>query len=230
MIDINEIYLLVRFIANENQRKKFNGDEFNIAANAANRARFNELLGLPEQYAPGQPEPAVAFELTADIMGKLAPFVSDPIEIPVGNSGKGNKPAGYIRYTALRRIVTIDDAQHEKEVTVARRASLGNRLDSSVIPPTYEYPLAVEYSTYFQFFPKVAGNAILEHLRMPKDVKWNFAADTRREIYKAEGSIHFEWNPTEFNNLAIRILQSFSINIRDADLAGFAARAKAEGA
>ena len=97
---------------------------------------------------------------------------------------------------------------------------LGNRLVSTVIPPTKEYPICTFYDTYLQFYPIDIGSCIFDYLRMPITAVWAYTTDvtTGLPVYDAANSVNVEFPYKMTNEFMIKIANYFGVSVREDDL------------
>jgi len=94
-------------------------------------------------------------------------------------------------------------------------------LKSSISAPTTLYPVYERFETYIEVSPATIITDInLRYLRKPLDPRWTFVIVGNNELFDGSNPSFqdFELHESEFNNIVIRLLTYFSINIKDTDI------------
>lgn len=207
MADINKEYNLLKYRAT---KAGYNGnispDDFNLVWPRAEQRYFNKLY---KQY-----------ELSQEIGESLMPFKTDPIPITIDGTGKFTKPNNILHIDSLR-------APFSGVQTEVRRFSddrIANKLKSKYDPPTLEFPVYVEYSTYLQFYPINLTSAIFVYLKDLVTSKWAYTLVGGRPVYDAGNSVQPQWNADDLDEISYIALSDIGINMRDVQLDQFAER------
>jgi hypothetical protein len=94
-------------------------------------------------------------------------------------------------------------------------------LKSSISAPTATYPVYERFSDYIEVSPTTITTDIsIRYLRKPLDPKWTYTVVGGSEMFDISNPSYqdFDLHVSEFNNLVIRILSFFSINIKDIEV------------
>jgi hypothetical protein len=204
MINVNTLFEAVCRLVNKTAQVAY--VDFNKFLPIAERQLFDEL-------AP--PMPQGAYEINA----KLTPFiVSAPITLDA--TGEVGKPGDLNRWLAARLSYTPagEETATETEVKVVEHHRLGQALISKLCPPTSKYPICVNYADKIQFYPKTAGTGTLDYLRLPVASKWGFTFVNGRPVYDAATSVNSEFGEDCANELIVRTLALFGVNLKADDL------------
>ena len=105
MININEVKQYAEFLAKKWQSGAIlSPDQFNLTLPNVVRSMVRKYYGIPEQYAPGMPMPAISADetqLVRDYLSKLKPTVP----LTVDSSGIASLPVDYIhKSTAVYKL------------------------------------------------------------------------------------------------------------------------------
>lgn len=97
-------------------------------------------------------------------------------------------------------------------------SKLESYLNSTIDPPTASTPIYVELSDSLVLYPTINYPTYLTYYRYPTTPIWNYTVVGGSPVYTSVGSVDFEWDQTEINRLAMRILISMGLSIRDDQL------------
>lgn len=221
-ININIVYTYVQtLIQKELGTGYLAPDAFNNTVNSIQIELFNKYADI--------------FQERQQITDKLYPFIKRNVLIVNTTTGRMAYPSDYVDKVAVRafeptalEVATkeCDDDEpinyHEIpqiDVDVLDNSMLGNRLVSTVIPPTKEYPIATFYDTYLQFYPIDIGSCVFEYLRQPVTAVWAYTVGANGiEIYDSANSVDIEFPYKMTNEFIVKVAQYFGISIREADL------------
>lgn len=210
---INEIKELYSYIANEYQKGKTNGDEFNLLFKAASTNYYTFLLGHIEQYQYGRPVPRIGGNTTEDIETKLSPFIKTDDSVTVAG-GRATKPSDFGRLVAMR-------TSTNKSVYRIKHDRKGSRQDS-VILTTAEDPYYVDYAAYWEL--GVGGSVVKidYYPNKPNEAVWGYIDVTGRELYNAATSTDPLWKDTEILPIIARMLKATGIVLDDGQILSYA--------
>tara|TARA_R100000697_G_scaffold25983_1_gene34499 strand:+ start:6620 stop:7336 length:717 start_codon:yes stop_codon:yes gene_type:complete len=237
MININELYRFVQFTSNKEQSGYIKPSEFNLAVDRAQMQLFMERYGNPAEYQPGRPVPRVAYQQTQKISDDLRPFIKK-IYQPL-NSGKflWSDIEDYMHLSSLRaRYYKVNNQTGQSElrhsgVKIVDDSELSNYLDSSIVNPTAEYPIAAIYNGYVQVYPDNLDGIDVTYLSRPRTPLWAFTVDTNTGMpdYDPVNSIDLNWSNELFNEIAIRVLSFVGVNLKDNTLSQYSELKKQQG-
>lgn len=212
-MNVEEIRQWANFELNKHQTgNTLDQEEYNICLKWANSEYFKIKYGLPEEYRPGIPLPRQAYPVSQKIIddlrgclvvmgGKNAPLMTIDI------NGFADIPADYIHVSSIR--------YQGKTVEFVSDDVLGDRLQSSIVNPTKEYPLCVFYNNYIQFHPINLGEVQFTYLRMPVTPFWASAIVNDEYVYDPTKSVQLEWPEDTHTDIANLIVKYASVNLRD---------------
>ncbi len=221
-ININFVYVSVRDLTLKDLGSGFlSPQQFNTYANMANVELFNKYSDI--------------YQEEQRVTDKILPFIKTS-RLGVESNGHMDYPTDYVTSIAVRAYepvslkAEIDRACAASEnpdygvveqikVDVIDNDELGDRLSSSMLKPSLEYPIITFYDTYVQWYPTNIGSGFFEYLRQPIDVEWGFITQVNGlPSYSAAASTNFEWGWMMRNELIIKICNYFGISVRESDL------------
>lgn len=197
-MSIDEVKKLLEYRAT---KSGFNGNispnDFNRVFPSAERRYFNQKYKT--------------YLINQENADALMPFKTDPLPIVVDADGKYDKPEDLLHVDAMR--ATFND----KDVQVVRFADdrLGNKLSSEYDAPSLEFPIYTEYSTYFQFYPKALGTAILVYLKEFTPSFWAYTLVGGRPVYDEANSVQPLWNDSDIDAIIYMAGFDLGLNMRD---------------
>ena len=204
--------------------------EFNLAVERGYMQFIMSRYGNQEEYVPGRPVPRVAWQQSQKISDDLR-FLLTTASFSIDNNGKLVIPDGttsnlegeiapkYLHHSSLRFnfTETVDEEITSREIPIdiLTDAELGNVLNSEIVNPTRDYPVAAYYDTFIQFAPKDLQKVIFTYLRIPVPPKWAFTEVDNRPVYDEETSVDIEAPDQVINEIAFNTLAFMGISIRD---------------
>lgn len=237
MININELYQFVQFTANKEQAGYVKPSEFNLAVDRAQMQLFMERYGNPAEYQPGRPVPRVAYQQTQKISDDLRPFIKKIYQTL--NNGKflWSSIPDYMHLSSLRaryykvNTQTGDSELRHSGVKIIDDSELSNFLDSSIIQPTTEYPIAAIYNGYVQVYPENLDGIDVTYLSRPLKGEWAFTVNTTTGMpeYDATNSTDLNWSDELFNEIGVRILSFIGVNLKDTTISQYSELKKQQG-
>ncbi len=221
-ININTVYESVRDLTLKDLSSGFlSMQQFDTYSNMAVVELFNKYSAIYQQEQR--------------VTDKIRPFIKTS-RLGVESNGHMDYPTDYVTSIAVRAYepvslkAEIDRAYAAEEnpnygvveqikVDVIDNDELGDRLSSSMLKPSLEYPIITFYDTYVQWHPTNIGSGFFEYLRQPVDVHWGFTeAPNGLPVYNPLTSVNFEFNWILRNELIIKICNYFGISVRESDL------------
>tara|TARA_R110002020_G_scaffold54322_2_gene151594 strand:- start:125 stop:847 length:723 start_codon:yes stop_codon:yes gene_type:complete len=237
-ININELYKFVQFVSNKEQSGYVKPSEFNLAVDRAQMQLFMERYNNPAEYQPGRPVPRVAYQQTQKVSDDLRPFIKKVYQ-PLLNGGKflwSNLP-DYMHLSSLRaQYYKVDNTNGESElrssgVRILDDSELSSYLDSSILQPTPEYPIAAIYNGYLQVYPTNITGIDVTYLSRPIKANWAFTvnATTGMPDYDDATSTDLNWSDELFNEIGVRILSFIGVNLKDNTITQYSELKKQQG-
>ena len=95
-----------------------------------------------------------------------------------------------------------------------------NYVSGSLAAPSAIFPIYEHVGDTIEVLPNTITDIKLRYLRKPLDPKWTYQVVSNVELFDpSNGDFQdFELHPSEFTNIVIRMLSSFGLNIREADV------------
>lgn len=224
MRNINDIYELLQFTCNKNQRGYISPAEFNRAINAVSMQLFKEKIGLPEEYQPGRPVPRVALGITLKNLEDVDPFMEEA-EMTSATTTGWTKPDDFVYPVSLYSV----QASGRKPIDLVGHQELNEALASTVFQPTTEYPLAASVAGKIKVYPANTPTCHITFLRLPAAIAWAGTLTNGRLVYDVATSVQPEWPQATWNELFTRSLSLFGVNLKAQDIAQYSMLKKQEG-
>lgn len=256
MIQINELKELVEFLANKHQTgASITPGQFNIATQSALDDAVMYFYGLPQQYQPGAPVPAVAWEVTqlvTDYISHLKPTVP----LTINSVGVATKPADYLHVSSISYLYFVPQASPadanvstgteqtslaEKHTVLAEAitcpvdilddAKWATRMRATITKPTKKYPVCrFNDNDQIEFAPIDLRTVQFTYIRYPVKPVWAYTTpDGYTPLYDATSSVNVEMPAMLKNMMCYFILTKLGINIREPQLQQFAELLKTKG-
>lgn len=224
MRNINDIYELLQFVCNKNQRGYISPGEFNRAINAVSMQLFKEKIGLPEEYQLGRPIPRVALGITLKNLEDVDPFIKE-VEMTGATTTGWVKPADFVYPVSMYSVQALG----RKSIDLVGHQELNDALASTVFQPTTEYPIAASVAGKIKVYPVNTPACHVTFLRMPQGILWAGTLVSGRLVYDEATSTQPEWPQATWNELFTRCLSLFGVNLKAQDITQYSVMKKQEG-
>ena len=220
MISVDTIYQRVLAIANKEQRGYITPQEFNLLANQAQIAIFEQYFyDLDQAKRDINNDESTFSDIPELIKNKLAPFTT--IEnLPDG----GTSP---LNYRTGRVFASVGGSYIEvKKMDYVESQSLQNsRFHKAGLAKN---PIYRESHTSGRDIDVVTHNGIVtntgvvkvEIIRKPQRVKWGYDVIANKALYNASHSTDFQLHDSEETTLVFKILTLAGLTIKSQDLMG----------
>ncbi|MEE9337996.1 MAG: hypothetical protein V3U87_07955 [Methylococcaceae bacterium] len=234
MININELKIYIDYISNKEQSgNNYTPSQFNLLVKRGVEDIQRWLIGLEALYQPGNPAPAVAYEVTQKVKDDLRWLKENPT-LPVDNNGRMVIPSDYVYVTAItyKEIKNTDCGAKQTLRPVERidDDKWANRLSSTIKKPTKQYPVCIFYDKdYVLFEPKDLGSVEFSYIREMATAVWGYTLVDEVPVYKDTLSIDVDLPEILLNDLARIILGYMGINLREQELMQYAEVIKMKG-
>ena len=224
MNSINDVYLLCYTLADKYQSRQLSDAEFNQLIDASNLDLWKLKVGLPEEYQVNAPFSRQAWQVSNKISDDMRYFITEST-INKNNSGIFPYPTDYGAFSSMRydRILNNDcDTPDLKVRTVelVTDAELSERLDNTIIPPDYEYPVGAWYGSGWKVYPTIINKVKLTYLRLPTTPVRGYILDPVTDLtqYDPLTSVQLDYPKTLWVDFAYNVLKKMAINIREEEL------------
>lgn len=211
---IDQVYQLVQFIVNKEQRGNFTPSQFNVLARSIQLQYISDRVGNIKIMTPAG-VPAFGYESTWRIHEDLRPLIYGPVTIPINSQGLFNYPYGYI----------WPDAVHKTDYRPITRITADQypyRKHSSIVPPTEKYPIMIMRGQYGFIDPYSIGSFMMSYLKLPADPIWAYTNVNDKPVFNPSASVDFETTHLSVNSLAMMILSHVGINLGADQIAQYA--------
>lgn len=225
MTNINDIYLLCYTLADKYQSRQLSDAEFNQLIDASNLDLWKLKVGLPEEYQINAPFARQAWQVSNKISDDMRYFITQS-DITKNSSGIFTYPTDYGAFSSMRydRILNDEDCgtpdQKTRTVELVTDAELSERLDNTIIPPDYDYPVGAWYGSGWKVYPTIIKKVNLTYLRLPTTPYRNYTLDPVTDLtqYNPTGSVQLDYPKSLWVDFAYIVLKKMAINIREEEL------------
>jgi hypothetical protein len=199
--------------------------QFNLAAVIASYEYFKLKVGLPEQYQPGKPFPAQAWQVSkkiTDDMQHLLKWMGGPDnpQMNIDKYGIAELPSDYFAFSSCYYNYVVQNSCDDidtkpKEVDFLTDAEWSDRLNSVIVPPELEYPVAKMGAGKIQFAPRNLKKVDFTYLREPAAPVLAFTYDANNDyVYDAANSTQFDFPQVCLPDIANLIFAVMSGNLK----------------
>lgn len=226
MTNINSVYLWVNFLADAYQSRKISDDEFNQIIDSVNLDLWKLKVGLPEEYQVNAPFARQAWQVSNKISDDMRFFITESTIAKNVSTGIFAYPTDYGAFSSLRyrRVLNQPDCDAPtvatRTVELVTDAELSERLDNTVIPPNFEYPVGAWYATGWKVFPTLITSVNLTYLRLPTTPVRGYILDPVTDLtnYDPATSVQLDYPKSLWIDFSIMCVKYLGINIRDTEL------------
>lgn len=216
---IDEMYKWVNFVANKSESGAISPDEFNMACSVVNLTFLKLKVGLPEEYQIGMPLSRQMYQVSQKITDDVK-FLITKTTINRSVSDYFALPNDYAAYSKLtyRNVINKDCGAvlNVRPIEVVTDSEFADRMDNSITYPSTRSPIA-NYTSYgLEIEPKDVLTCELTYLRIPTTPIRQYTINGNDEsVYNPVGSVDFAYPVTTHNDICMRILGYFGVNVRD---------------
>jgi len=215
---IDEMFKWVNFVANKSQSGAISPDEFNLACSVVNIEFLKLKIGLPEEYQVGSPMARQMYQVSQKITDDVKFLIT---KLPINKSlDYFAIPSDYAAYSKLtyRYIENVEckSVLSTKPIEVVTDSEYAERIDNSITYPTFKNPIA-NYTSYgLEVSPQEIDKIELTYLKIPATPIRQYTVNANDEsVYNPTGSVNFAFPVTTHNDICMRLLGYFGINVRE---------------
>lgn len=220
-MDVNQVYDLVKFIANKNQQGYITPSQFNLIINQAQNSYTSFLLGSFQQYMPGRPMARVELGNNSIVRQRLAPIIK-AATLTIDGTGFSPYPSDYVQVDAIRTNLL-------QRIRFVQQDSLYSYYNS-VIDPVADNPIYLLEDNGLRFYPATLGSAKLSYVSDPVDIVWAYTLDANgRPVYDASNSVDPVWHVTSILEIVTRALAMIGVNLQAGAISQYAQEIKTNG-
>ena len=247
MVNVNAVYQTVLLILNQQQRGYITPDEFNKIGTQAQLEMFEGYTSdLNQQYRVPQNDTEYSnrvkniqeklqyFQRTATPVYNVATNKFDILDFATYNANPLQAyPFVFNPSTGVDEVLYRLGTVFYKDYDLGQytqRNELRQLLLSPLTQPTTNFPIYLYENDTLQVFPNTIQSGItISYLKRPDNVLWNFTTNAVGAYEYAQGtSIQFELDPTEQEELILRILAYAGVIIQDPTIIQAASQQVAE--
>lgn len=222
--------VLGRFSKSDAINTQLSDKTLNRLIDGASLKQLKRKMGLPEQYQPGQPLSAQAYEVTPIISHDLEPFKrtkgwKDEPALSVDSDGFILLPSDYFYYSSMihtangvrRHFEFMPDEEFEK------------RIGDPLIGPNERNPIANIQFGYIRIAPTTITEVSMTYIKRPdKPVYATKTVNGYRE-YDPVNSVELEWDDVNRLDIIYIMLYDLGINMQRGDLVNYAQKYQQQG-
>jgi hypothetical protein len=145
----------------------------------------------------------------------MSVFLSDPTTLTLNGSGIATLPTDFMHETG-------ELSANGRTIKRVTHAQLSYRRESSLVPPTAEYPICTFYKDKIQFYPINITSVLLAYLKKPVQPVYATTVSNGRQIYDDASSVDIEWNETDTVKITSKALEVLAQNLENPLLAKYA--------
>lgn len=202
---IDEVYQLVKYIADKEGRGYIPPAQFNIFAKACQMEFLSVRLGNIQQIGQSG-TPPFGYKANRRINVDLRPFVYGPISIPVNSQGNFDYPYGFIWPDAYYK----NDFSRITEVDEDEYAGIKRH---RVHPPTEDYPVVIFRNPYGFIDPYSIGSFKMSFVKEPPVPVWGYSVVSGEPVFNPGASTDFAIGRLNFLDIAVLILEKVGMNL-----------------
>lgn len=192
---------------------------------------FNVKMGLPSEYAPGQPIPRQHYDLNKHLNSETI-FLRVYVPAQTVTTGSFSYPANFFKEDDIRYNyqTTVDGVATTlpRPVEILEEREYSERAGNFTKKPSTKHPVGVKRSDGIYIYPTSITEVQFSYVRYPAEPVFDYVQDTGF-ITEGGSPTEYEWGKHLHWNLLVRILDKIGINIREQQLQQYAEMKKAEG-
>ena len=218
---IDQVYQLVQYVSNKEQRGNITPSNYNTLAEMAQREFVSRRLGNLKQIDRNG-LPLYGYEQSWRVHEDLQQMIAGPEEIVIGSDGTFSYPVDYVHVDSVQ---TLDNRPVQR-ITNDQYPSLKR---SQLIAPSVYYPVIIFRHPKGFVDPKEIGSIMMSFLRHPPKPVWAYTVENDSPVYDEAGSTDFTVNYINANELAMIILGHVGINLSAEQVTSYAIGKDAAG-
>lgn len=192
MNSVYDIFVLLNLILKQQKEEEYiSVEEYNILLEDVNLEIFNEYSKDYEKDVRN-----------SSIMSLL----KVPLVDAVLTLGIWTKPVNYSRISSLRS--PTDDL-----IELLTDSQLTYRLNNTVLGPTADNPIAVEYADTVKFYPTGLATATITYIKYPTTPIFVEKIEAGGAVYDSTASTQFDWSIKLYPEIAMKMLSYLGISL-----------------
>ena len=232
---LNEIRNIINIISGEKLKGRvITPEDFELMLKVANLKHFKRKVGLPEEYQPGAPLPAQAFEITTKSTMDLSPFKvhmgrTGVMPLYVDTYGEAVTPSDMYYPSTMQYNYILNGVTKKRNIDIVSDLEWTERSSDALTQPTDRNPVANIQDSYIRFSPITDKFVEFVYLRYPIDPVYAYSQDKGYVEYNASSSTELEWDEVNQIDIISILLFDLGINMGKGDILSYADKVKKEG-
>ena len=217
MVNVDTVYQRVLTIANKEQRGYITPLEFNLLANQAQLAIFEDYFSQKNQ--------AVMMPGNETEYSDIIKTLNEKISIFKTHENLTKSGSFFIHPVDMHKLGTVwyseSGIQYGVELQEINYDELIDINKSPLTSPTQAHPIYIRREEGLEVFPTGSwsnNKIIASYTRKPLEAKWGYVVTNEQALYNASSSINFELHPSEETILVTKILGLAGIVMQKQDL------------
>lgn len=207
---IDEVYRLVRFAANKENRGWIKPTEFNLLATRSQLDIIKDKVGAPS------PDGVInGYKENSQLYDEIRTVITYNTGLTPDADGDFAFPANYLYFLSARF--------NDSEVDMIDHGEITRRRKSFLNPPSEDFPVGVITSDGIRIFTtsggsQDSGNLRLTYINSPTAPVWAFTTVNNIEIYNATTSTQLVLPESTHKEITHRILAYVGVILREKDV------------
>jgi hypothetical protein len=189
---------------------------------------FNKLIGLTEEYKPGQPMPSVFFEENIRITTDIQQFKSEK-DLMINNAGYAKLPDDYYYPSALTIKLINGDKIKYRNVRIVSDKEFAEKVGSSARLPNKYFPIGNILGGKIRFAPPDFRYSHFVYLKTPERPVYGLKYDRGFAEYVPSESTELNWDDANLINIMVITLAEIGVSVASADLINITNQEKVTG-
>ena len=220
-ISVDTIYQRVLAVSNKEQRGYITPQEFNLIANQAQLAIFEQYFYDLDQHLRRPGNDTRHADTVTSLQEKIALF-------EVFGENLGNYISGYTLPTASHKISTVEYNEYECEAV--RKKDFRLLKNSNILLPTDTNPIYTREGSKIKvyrgksttpYYQEETTNSTItiDYIKKPTEVSWGYVLDANNDaLHNSGSSTNFDLHGSEEPSLVIKILELAGIAMKANDV------------
>lgn len=228
-MNVYELYQYIQYIIRQAPASgMYSPEEHNRIMPLAAFTYFKRLFGLPEQYQPGAPIPAIAAVVSQQVTDKLRPLIvtldDRTAEIPTSGDGLFSLPTNYFHYYDINY---KDDNGDVWPVDVLSAQEFNARRRSSLLAPNETTNICCMFAgDNLDVMPRTIENLEMVYFKYPSEpfMDYNINSETYELTYNSGDSTQFDWEDQvdSMQDIAEIMIKMIAPSLREGELLSYA--------
>ena len=226
--------LLILISGEEGQDFVYGPEDFCDILHLAQLKHFKRKLGLPEEYSPGMPLPAQAFEITQRITEDIRHFkvlrgwhFNNPLSLTT--EGTLAYPSDYYIVSTLSYYYPVNDDYIEREIDILSDMEYQKTNTSVLKKADKMFPICNMQASYIRFSPKLTEPINMGYLRLPVKPFWKVIDNDGFLEYDNDNSVNLEWDDMNIIDIMVIVLGDMGISLNNQNIVQYSENLKAKG-